>query len=159
MEAMQPKTVGSSRSILTQLVFPSDTNMHGTMFGGKVMEYIDKLAAIACMRHARRPVVTASSDHLDFIAPIRVGQAIEIEACVTWTHRSSMEAYAKVYAEDLMTGERTLTVTALLTFVALDENGKPSPVPAVIPETEEEIQLHQSALERYTLRKKRRTAD
>lgn len=103
---MEGKPVRISRTIMTQIVFPSDTNSYGTMFGGKVMEYIDKIAAIASMRHARKPVVTASSDSLDFLAPIRLGEAIELEAFVTWTHRSSMEVYVKVKSENLLTGEQ-----------------------------------------------------
>lgn len=154
--SMEPKPVSNSRTILTQLVFPSDTNMHGTMFGGIVMEYIDKVGAIASMRHARKPAVTASSDSLDFLAPIRVGEAIEIEAFVTSTRRSSMEVYVKVYAENLLTGERKITVTSFLTFVALGEDGKPTEVPAIIPETEEEKHLFATAQERYDQRKKRR---
>lgn len=153
---MEPKYVSESRTILTQLVFPSDTNLHGTMFGGIVMEYIDKISAVASMRHARKPAVTASSDSLDFLAPIRVGEAIELEAFVTWTHKSSMEVFVKVTSENLMTGERKLTVTSFLTFVAIDENGKATPVPPIIPETEEEKRLFASAQERYEQRKLRR---
>jgi len=150
------KPCSASRSIMTQLIFPQDTNHHGTMFGGKVMEYIDKLAAIAGMRHARRQVVTASSDSLDFLAPIRLGEVIEAEAFVTWTNKSSMEIYVKVQSENLYTGERRTTVTSFLTFVALDDGGKPTPVAEVYPETEEERRLYASAPERYAQRLKRR---
>jgi len=91
MESAQDrKPCGASRTIMTQLVFPQDTNHHGTMFGGKLMEYIDKTAAIAGMRHARKPVVTASSDSMDFLKPIRLGEVIQLEAFVTRTFRSSM---------------------------------------------------------------------
>ncbi len=150
------KPCGASRSIMTQLIFPQDTNHHGTMFGGKVMEYIDKLAAIAGMRHAQGQVVTASSDSLDFLAPIRLGEVIEVEAFVTWTHKSSMEIYVKVQSENLYSGERRTTVTSFLTFVALDASGKPTPVPEVYPETDEEKRLHASAPERYALRVQRK---
>ncbi|WP_414693693.1 acyl-CoA thioesterase [Paenibacillus sp.] len=150
------KACGASRSIMTQLVFPQDTNHHGTMFGGKVMEYIDKLAAIAAMRHSARQVVTASSDSLDFLAPIRLGEVIVVEAFVTWTNRSSMEVYVKVRAEDPVTGESRITVTSFLTFVALDEGGRPCPVPEAYPETDEEKRLHASAKERFGLRMKRK---
>jgi acyl-CoA hydrolase len=141
---------------MTQIVFPSDTNSLGTMFGGKVMEYIDKIGAIASTRHARKPVVTASSDSLDFLEPIRLGEAIIIEAFVTWTHRSSMEVYVKVQSENLLTGEFKLTATSFLIYVALDENGRPAPVPPIIPETPEETALFQSAPERYERRKMRK---
>jgi acyl-CoA hydrolase len=145
-----------SRTVMTQLVFPSDTNHHGTMFGGKVMEHIDKVSAIAGMRHARMQTVTASSDSLDFLAPIRLGEVIELEAFVTWTHKSSMEVFVKVQSENLFTGERKTTVTSYLTVVALDETGKPAHVPAAIPETDEEKRLNASAPERHELRIKRK---
>ncbi|MFD0958964.1 acyl-CoA thioesterase [Paenibacillus chungangensis] len=141
---------------MTQLIFPSDTNHHDTMFGGKLMEYMDKAAAIAAMRHARMRVVTASTDSLDFLAPIRVGEVIEIEAFVTWTSRSSMEIYVSVTSENLYTGSRTVTVTAFFTFVGLDEHGKPAPVPGVQPESELERSLYISAPGRHQLRKKRK---
>ena len=150
------KPAGESRTIMTQLIFPLDTNHHETMFGGKLMEYMDKVAAIAAMRHARMQVVTASTDSLDFLAPIQVGEVIEVEAFVTWTNRSSMEIYVTVNSENLYSGVRKTTVTAFFTFVALDDNGKPASVPAVIPETEEEKQLHATAPERYMLRTKRK---
>lgn len=150
------KPAKESKTLMTQLIFPLDTNHYDTMFGGKLMEYMDKVAAISAMRHARKQVVTASTDSLDFLAPIRVGEVIEVEAYVTWTHRSSMEVYVSVQSENLYTGERRPTVTAFFTFVALGSDGKPSAVPLVIPESEEEIRLHASAPERYQLRKKRK---
>lgn len=145
-----------SRTLMTQLIFPLDTNHHDTMFGGKLMEYMDKVAAIAAMRHARMQVVTASTDSLDFLAPIQIGEVIEVEAFVTWTNRSSMEIYVSVQSENLYSGDRKTTVTAFFTFVALDQHGKPAPVPAVVPETEEEIQLHATAPDRHKLRKIRK---
>lgn len=153
---MEAKAASLSRTTMSDIIFPSDTNYHGTMFGGVVMRYIDKIATIASMRHSRRGVVTASSDSLDFLAPVRVGEAILLEAFVSWTHRSSMEVYVKVESENLFTGERKTTATSFLTFVALDDEGKPTPVPAVIPETEEERKLYTSAQERYQARKKRK---
>ncbi|SDX77966.1 acyl-CoA thioesterase [Paenibacillus sp. CF384] len=150
------KTTDESRSTMMQLIFPSDTNYHGTMFGGKVMEYMDKIAAITSMRHARGPVVTASTDSLDFVAPIKVGDMIDVEAFVTWTRKSSMEIYVKVQTEHVYTGERKTAVTAFFTFVALDEHGKPTPVPGIIPQNEEEQALHLSAPDRYELRMQRK---
>ncbi|RED77507.1 acyl-CoA thioesterase [Cohnella phaseoli] len=151
------RPVGRSRSVMTELVFPTDTNHHGTMFGGTLMKYIDKISAIAAMRHCGKTVVTASSDSLDFLAPIRMGEAVELEAFITWTNRSSMEVYVVVRAENLFTGERRVTCTAFSTFVALGDDGKPTPVPAVVPENEAERRLHDSAPERYEQRKKRRS--
>jgi acyl-CoA hydrolase len=142
---------------MTELVFPTDTNHHGTMFGGTLMKYIDKISAIAAMRHCSKPVVTASTDSLDFLTPIRLGEAVELEAFVTSTHRSSMEVYVVVRAENLFTGDRRVTCTAFSTFVAVDENGKPIAVPPVVPENEAEQRLFDSAPDRYELRKKRRS--
>jgi acyl-CoA hydrolase len=150
------RLASESRSTMVQLIFPSDTNYHGTMFGGKVMEYMDKIAAITSMRHARKPVVTASTDSLDFVAPIRVGEVIEVEAFVTWTHRSSMEVFVKVQTENVYTGERKTAVTAFFSFVALDDSGKPAKVPAVIPETDEQKSLHATAQTRYDSRMMRK---
>lgn len=121
------------------------------------MHYIDKVATIASMRHSRCAVVTASSDSLDFLAPVKLGEAIQLEAYVTWTHRSSMEVYVKVEAENLYTGEKKTTATSYLTFVALNEKGQPTPVPAVIPESEEERRLFETAQARYEARKKRKS--
>ncbi|MFC5531934.1 acyl-CoA thioesterase [Cohnella yongneupensis] len=155
-EDANPIPVSQSRSIMTELVFPTDTNHHGTMFGGTVMKYIDKISAIAAIRHCRKPVVTASTDSMDFVSPIRMGEAVELEAFVTWTHRSSMEVYVVVRAENLFTGERRVTVTAFSTFVALNEQGKPTAVPPVMPGNDQERKLHDSAPERHALRMKRR---
>jgi acyl-CoA hydrolase len=153
---MNAKPARLSRTIMTQIIFPADTNYHGTMFGGKVMDFIDKVATIASMRHSRRAVVTASSDSLDFLAPVRLGEAVQLEAFVTWTHLSSMEVYVKIESENLLTGEKKLTATSYLTFVALDEKGQPCHVPNVIPETDEERRLFETAEARYEARKKRK---
>lgn len=153
---MYGKKTGESRTILTDIVLPPDTNYHGTIFGGNVMAYMDKVATIAAMRHCRRVVVTASSDSLDFLSPIKTGEAICVEGYVTWTHNTSMEIYVKVQAENLLTGEKRLTSRAYLTFVALDENNKPVEVPPVIPETEEEKWNYKTAQERHEARKRRR---
>lgn len=148
--------VQQSRTYLTDLVFPPDTNHHNTIFGGKVMAYVDKIACIAAMRHCRKPVVTVSSDSFDFLAPIKTGEAINLEAYVTWTHRTSMEVFVKVESENLLTGTKQMTARAYLTMIALDDQGKPTLVPSVIPETEEERLQHEKAKERYELRWKRK---
>jgi acyl-CoA hydrolase len=153
---VESKPASFSRTMMTDLVLPSDINNHGTIFGGNIMAYIDKIASIACMRHARKPVVTASSDSLDFLAPVKIGEAIRLEAFVTWTHKTSMEVFVKVESENLMTGEIKVTATSYLTFVALGSDGRPTPVPPVIPETEEERWQHETAPVRYELRKQRK---
>ncbi|WP_374706080.1 acyl-CoA thioesterase [Brevibacillus reuszeri] len=156
VQMLETCLVQQSRTYLTDLVFPPDTNHHNTIFGGKVMAYVDKIACIAAMRHCRKPVVTVSSDSFDFLAPIKTGEAINLEAYVTWTHRTSMEVFVKVESENLLTGKKQMTARAYLTMIALDDQGKPTLVPSVIPETEEEKLQHEKAKERYELRRKRK---
>ncbi len=146
----------NSITYLTDLVLPADTNQYNSIFGGKVMAYVDKIAGIAAMRHCRKPVVTASSDSFDFHAPIKSGQAICLEAFVTWSHNTSMVVYVKVEGENLMTGERRLTSEAFLTMIAIDHEGRPSSVPKIRPETDLEKELYKRAEEKYQERKKRK---
>ncbi len=152
----EAKPVSESYTIKAAIVLPPDTNHHGTIFGGKLMAYIDDVATIAATRHARRPVVTASTDSVDFLHPVKKGDAICLSAFVTWTHRTSMEIFVRAITEDLLTGERKVCATSFLTFVALDEHGKPMHVPGVIPQTEEEQLLYDTAWERKEARKIRR---
>ena len=142
--------------VKTSIVLPPDTNNLGTMFGGKLMAYIDDVAAISAMRHARSYVVTASTDSVDFIHPIHEGHAVCLESFVTYTGRTSMEVIVKVVEEDLVTGSHNLCAISFLTFVAIDKNGKPVPVARIEPETELERMLYISAKERADARKKRR---
>lgn len=152
----EARPIQQSRTFLTDLVLPPDTNHHHTIFGGKVMAYVDKIACIAAMRHCRKPVVTASSDSFDFLAPIKTGEAINLEAYVTWTYKTSMEVFVRVEAENLLTGEKRMTARAYLTMIALDDQGKPTLVPGVIPDTEEEHIQYEKAKERHVLRRKRK---
>ncbi|MFS0781893.1 acyl-CoA thioesterase [Bacillus sp. 1P06AnD] len=153
-EELAPKKVSESKARLVDLVLPPDTNHHGTIFGGKVMAYADKIAVISAMRHCRKPVVTVRSDSFEFHAPITAGEAICIEASVVCAHRTSMEVFVQIHSENLITGEKKMTSQAHLTMIAVDENNRPSPVPQVIPETEEEKQHYRFAMERYEARKK-----
>ncbi|GKU84432.1 acyl-CoA thioesterase [Niallia sp. NCCP-28] len=152
----QSKFCKESLVIKTSIVFPTDTNTYGTLFGGKLMAYIDDTAAIAAMRHARKNIVTASTDSVDFLHPIHEGNSVCLEAFVTYTGYSSMEVFVKVMAEDLLTGEVNLCALSFLTMVAIDEKGKSTKVPAVIPETEEEKQLYESGKKRAEMRKQRK---
>lgn len=153
---IEKKYCRDSRCVKTSHVMPSDTNNHDTLFGGRLMSYIDDIASIAAMRHCRNQVVTASTDSVDFLHPIRPGDSVCLEAYVTYTGKSSMEVFVKVIAENLLTGERKIAATSFLTFVALNEEKKTVRVPAVIPETEEEKKLHETAPQRAELRKQRR---
>ncbi|QDX93342.1 acyl-CoA thioesterase [Brevibacillus laterosporus] len=155
---LKGKTVKESRTVKASLILPSDTNHHGTIFGGTIMSYVDEVSAIAAMRHSRRPVVTASIDSVDFIVPAKLGFSVCVDAFVTSTGRTSVEVFVKIISENLQTGERQLTATSFVTFVALDEHGKPTPVPPIIPETEEEVYLYQTAPQRIKMRRERRNA-
>lgn len=132
------KLVSETQVEMTEIVLPNDANILGNILGGKVMHLIDIACAVAAHRHSRRPVVTAAMDSLDFRHPIKVGELIIIKASVNRVFKTSMECGAKVFSENLGTGERKHTSTAYLTFVALDENKKPMQVDPVVPETEDE---------------------
>ena len=142
---MSEKKVSDSHVQMAEIVFPNDANPHGSMHGGKVMQLIDIVASMSALRHCRKPVVTASVDSLDFRYPIKVGHMILLKASVNYTHRTSMEVGVRVESENPLTGERFHTSSAYLTFVALDEHGKPSKVPSVVPETEEEKERFKAA--------------
>ncbi|HHY73654.1 MAG TPA: acyl-CoA thioesterase [Bacillus bacterium] len=145
-------STNGSRTFQTKLVLPQDTNHMGSLFGGVVLSHIDEIAGITAMRHSKSAVVTASIDNVNFVYSAKVGDILFLEASVISTGRTSMEIYVKVETEDLKTGERTLTTNAITTMVAIDENKKPTPVPGIIPETDEEKKLFSEA----DKRKKRR---
>ncbi|MCP2520831.1 acyl-CoA thioesterase [Candidatus Aminicenantes bacterium AC-708-M15] len=145
---MNAKKVKDSQVEMRELVLPNDTNPLGTILGGKVMHLMDVAAAMSAMKHSGRTVVTVSVDHIDFLSPIKMGQIIVIKASVNYVHRTSMEVGVKVWAEDFKTGRKTHTSSAYFTFVALDESGKPTPVPKIIPETEEEKRRYREAEKR-----------
>lgn len=133
---------------MTEIVLPSDTNALGTIFGGKIMSWIDIAAAIAAGRHARRVVVTASIDALHFVAPVKVGHVVQLRAQVNFASKTSMEVGVRVDSENPMTGEMTHTSTAYTTFVALDDHGRPTPVPPILPETPDEKRRFEAAKKR-----------
>lgn len=133
------KPVRESISEYSELALPTDANGLGNVFGGKVMHLVDLAGAMAAMRHARKPVVTASIDHMDFLHPIRIGQLIVLHSQVNRVFHTSMEVGVKVTTEDLMTGWKQHTCSAYLTFVALDADRKPFTIPPVIPETRKNI--------------------
>jgi acyl-CoA hydrolase len=146
------KAVRESMSEYAELALPNDANGLGALLGGKVMHLVDLAAAMAAMRHARRAVVTASVDHLSFLHPVRIGQLVTLHSSVNRAFRTSMEVGVKVFAEDLMTGEKQHTTSAYLTFVALDETGHPTEIPPVIPETEDEKRRYVDASRRREAR-------
>src|ERR671921_2952739 len=132
---MQGKPVSASVSEYSEFALPNDANNLGNVLGGKVMHLVDLAAAMAAIRHARRPCVTASVDSLHFLHPVRIGQLILLRSSVNRVFRSSMEVGVQVETEDLTSGRKLHTCSAYLTFVALDESGKSIEIAAVIPET------------------------
>lgn len=137
------RTPAFSRTEMTELVLPGDSNQLGNILGGRIMHWIDLAAAIAAARHAGRVAVTASMDSLEFIHPVKVGQVVRLVAQVNWVGKTSMEIGVDVFREDLNAGDIKKTSTAYLTFVALDQEGRPVPVPPLLCETpEEEARFH-----------------
>lgn len=130
---------------MTEIVLPGHANALGTIFGGQVMSWIDIAAAIAAGRHARKVVVTASIDALHFVAPIKVGHVVHIKAMVNFASRTSMEVGVRVDSENPVTGEIHHTAKAYLTFVALDDHGRPTPVAPVLAENPEEKRRFEQA--------------
>lgn len=146
------KSPEASSVTMTELVLPPDTNALGTIFGGKVMSWIDIAAAMAAGRHARRAVVTASIDALHFLAPVKLGHYVHIKAMVNYAGRSSMEVGVRVDSENPITGEMIHTAKAYTTFVALDDHGRPAPVPPLLLETDTHRRRHQEAQKRRASR-------
>jgi acyl-CoA hydrolase len=156
---MQGKPVRESQSEYSELALPNDANILGNVLGGKVMHLVDLAGALAALRHARSPVVTASVDHMNFLHPVQIGQLILLKSSVNRVFHTSMEVGVKVWVEDLRTGNRLHTSSAYLTFVALDAAGKRTPICPVIPEGPEECRRFEEALLRreYRLNLRRRT--
>ena len=149
---MEGKAVRESASEYLELALPNDANGLGNVLGGKVMHLVDLAAAMAGLRHAHQPIVTASVDSLHFLHPVHIGELIILRSSVNRVFRSSMEIGVKVMTEKLLTGERLHTCSAYLTFVAVDRQGRAMAVPPVIPETEDEIRRYRQAGERREYR-------
>src|SRR5512147_1878481 len=132
------KPISASRVTLSQLMHPEHANLLGNVHGGWIMKLVDEAGALACMRHAQRKVVTVAIDSMVFRQPIRIGDLVILNAEVTYTGRTSLEAEVQVLAENPITGARTHTNTAYLVYVALDDEGRSTPVPPLIAETEDE---------------------
>ncbi len=149
---LKNKSARDSAVIMTELVLPNDTNVFGNLMGGRLMYWMDIAAALAAGKHSNAPVVTASVDNISFEAPIRLGNAVHIEAKVSRAFTTSMEVHLKVWGEDITQQYRYKSNEAYYTFVALDPNRKPRTVPQLIPETDEERKLFEGALRRRQLR-------
>lgn len=152
MPPTEPRPPSVSRSAATHMTYPDQANVHGTVFGGHVLRWIDEMGAMAAVRHCRRPVVTAVIDAVTFRAAIRIGEFALVRSVVTRAWTSSMEVRVTVDAESPLTGASRRAVEAFLTFVAVDDESKPQPVCPVQPETPQERALYEGAEARRAAR-------
>ena len=160
------RKVSESQHTTSELMMPQDANILGHVFGGALLALVDKCAAVAAFRHARSACVTASIDRVDFREPIHLGDLVVLHASVNFAGRTSMEVGVRVEAEDIISGRRRHTNSCYLTFVAVDRNGRPMPVPQVIAETDDERRRYEAAqarrkrrLEERDIEQRRRDAD
>lgn len=148
---MKAKHPIESKTVMTDLVLPSETNPLNNLFGGELLARMDRAASIAARRHSRRIVVTASVNHVAFNRAVPLGSVVTVEAKVSRAFRSSMEVYIDVWIDDRESGERSKANEAIYTFVAVDESGRPVKIPEIIPETELEKVRFDGALRRKQL--------
>ena len=148
---MTPKKSQETYAVTSEFVLPNDTNALGNLAGGKLLHWMDIVSAISATRLCKRVVVTASVNNVSFRQPIKLGSIVTLEAKVSRSFNSSMEVYIDVWVEDRVTGEKVKHNEAIYTFVAVDQNGSPLPVPGVIAETEIEKIRYDGALRRRQL--------
>lgn len=148
---MRAKTPSESRTVMTDLVLPSETNPLNNLFGGELLARMDRAASISARRHSRRITVTASVNHVAFNRAVPLGSVVTVEAAVSRAFKTSMEIFIDVWIEDRFTGERTKANEAIYTFVAVDDTGKPTEVPELPPETDLEKERFAAALRRKQL--------
>ena len=135
---IKDKSPSESSADVTVRMFPSDANPAGNVFGGEILKHIDMVAGIVAQRHSQSNAVTVSMDSVNFIKPVFVGNVLKLNARINYVHNSSMEIEVRAEAEDIITGIKTVTGTAFVTFVGLDKNGKPKPVPKLLLKTDED---------------------
>ena len=135
---MREKSPSESHTEVIVRMFPSDANPAGNVFGGEILKHIDMVAGIVAQRHSQSNAVTASMDSVNFLKPVFVGNVLTLNARINYIHNSSMEIEVRAEAEDIVTGIRTVTGTAFVTFVALDKNGKPTPAPKLSLKTDDD---------------------
>lgn len=156
-DRLPPKPMRASRISLAQTMGPEHANNYGNVHGGWIMKLVDEAGGVACMRHAQRRVVTVAIDSMVFRHPVKTSDLVLLNAEVTYTGKTSIEAEVQVVAENPITGERWHTNTAYLLYVALDEDGKPTEIPQVFGETVEEEKKLEEAKKRQTRRLGQRT--
>ncbi|NKB89876.1 MAG: acyl-CoA thioesterase [Acidobacteria bacterium] len=146
------RPMSGSQASMTEIVMPNDANPHGSVSGGRVLHLIDICAAVAALRHARRPVVTASFDDVAFLAPVPIGHVLLLDGQVTGVGRTSIEVRVAVRGENPVTGDLRHTTTAYVTFVALDDAGRPATVPGLVASTPDEEATLERARQRRSAR-------
>jgi len=151
-EEVLARTVAESQSERSEIIFPADANALGNLFGGRLMQYIDLVGAMAASRHARAITVTASMDHLDFVAPVKVGDLLILKASVNRAFKTSMEVGVKAMVEDVRKNRLRHVSSAYLTYVAMDMSGQKIAVPPVITETEHQRRRYEDAGRRREMR-------
>ncbi|MFH1991703.1 MAG: acyl-CoA thioesterase [Pseudomonadota bacterium] len=149
---MEAKKAGESQVIMSHVMLPQDANPAGNVHGGVIMKHIDTAAGVVAVRHARCNVVTASIDRLDFYHPAFIGDLLTLKASLNFVGRTSMEVGVRAETENLLSGQVRHTASAYLTFVALDETGRPKEVPKLVLETEDEFRRHREARARREVR-------
>ncbi len=135
---MDGKPVSASRVVISQVMGPTEANVYGNVHGGVIMKLVDEAGGVAALRHCRRPLVTVAIDSLSFLHPVRIGNLLTLHAEVTHVGHTSVETEVRVEAENMLTGQVTHVASAYVVYVALDEQGRPMPVPPLLAETDEE---------------------
>lgn len=153
------KTIADSRVTLAAMMGPQDANGFGNVHGGVIMKMVDEVGALAAMRHARNPVVTIVIDSMTFLEPIRVGNLVECTAELTYVGRTSIEVRVEVRTENPLTGISSVTNTAYLVYVALDPEGRPTPVQSLVYQTDDERRRAEEAIARQEYRKRQRHSE
>jgi uncharacterized protein (TIGR00369 family) len=153
------RPVSASRATMSELMMPNMANNMGHVFGGVILSLVDRVAAVAAIRHSRLPCVTVSVDRVDFHEPIYLGELVVAHASVNFVGRTSMEVGVRIEAENLVTGVRRHTNSCYVTFVAIDEHGRPTPVPPLALETEEDRRRNQGAAARRRRRLEERQSE
>ena len=151
-EKVVSRTVAESQAERSEIIFPADSNALGNLFGGRLMQFIDLVGAVAAVRHCRAIVVTASMDHLDFVAPVHIGDLLILKASVNRAYRTSMEVGVRAMVEDARAGTLRHVSSAYVTYVAVDREGRRVPVPCVVPETEHQKRRFEDAGRRREMR-------
>jgi len=151
-ESPAARTVAASQSERSEIIFPGDSNPLGNLFGGRLMQFIDLVAAMSATRHARGIPVTVSMDHIDFVAPVKVGDILILKASVNRAFNTSMEVGVKAMVEDVHAQTHRHVASAYLTFVALEKDGGRIHVPAIVPETDHQKRRYEDAGRRREMR-------